>query len=112
MMPRRKILPFRDGQRRVEERRALEGQKQYSPETLREKKKALETYKNVVLEGGRKAKDSYLVQTLEAAEWKFGKGNYRVRQIMREVNDAYKAIASPEEFRKAVSDILKAHGVL
>ena len=112
MNARRRVVPFREGQRFVEVRKELERQKQYSPETLGEKKKALETYKNVVLEGGRKAKDSYLVQTLEAAEWKFGKGNYRVRQIMREVNDAYKAIASPEEFRKAVSDILKAHGVL
>jgi len=112
MVRRKWIVPFREGQRFPEVRKELERQKQYSPDTLREKKRVLETYKNVVLEGGKKAKDSYLVQTLEAAEWKFGKGNYRVRQITREVDDAYKTIVSPEEFRKAVNDILRAHGVL
>ncbi len=105
MDARRRVVPFREGQRLVEIRRALQEKRPVSKKAVDE---LIEKHRAEMmrLEGGSKAKLGYYQEAEEICR---EKGR---TEVMDDVNTAWKKFQSPEVFRRVTKSILKKEGVL
>ncbi len=105
MDARRRVVPFREGQRFPEIRRALQEKRPASKKAVDE---LIEKHRAEMmrLEGGSKAKLGYYQEAQEICR---EKGR---TEVMDEINKAWKGIQSPEAFRRVTKAILKKENVL
>lgn len=105
MNARRRVVPFREGQRFVEVRKALQENR---PASKRAVDELIEKHRAEMmrLEGGSKAKLSYYQEAQELC-----RSSGRT-EVMDEINKAWKEIQSPEAFRRVTKAVLKKENVL
>ena len=105
MNARRRVVPFREGQRFPEVRRALQEKRPVSKRAVDE---LIEKHRAEMmrLEGGSKAKLSYYQEAQELC-----RRNGRT-EVMDEINKAWKEIQSPEAFRRVTKALLKKEKLL